>query len=235
MWKGIADWFGALCITAAVAVAVFGAAEWLEGRAGQAVMAEKNGSTVVVDAGHGGSDGGAVGTETGVVEAALNLQVASRVKSLLKEQGVTVVMTREDENALAPQKQADMAARKVLLNAPGVDAVVSIHMNKFGDRSIAGPMAFYMAGSVEGQRFAQTVVDRVCDALGNQRRLANPGDYFVIRECGCPAVLVECGFLSNQEDERLLSDPAHQEKLARAIAAGTVAFLTGGEEPVTLN
>ena len=225
MWKQIADWLGALLVTAAVAVAVFGAAEWIESRsAGAAVPAAAEGFIVVVDAGHGGSDGGAVGTETGVLESRLNLMVATRVGKLLEDAGITVVMTRSDEEALANTKSEDMAARKRLLNAPGVDLAVSIHMNKFADRSIAGAMAFYMAGSAEGQKLAQSVIDRVCDGIGRPRRLANPGDYFVIRECACPAVLVECGFLSNAEDEQLLTDPAHQEKLARAIVEGVLDY-----------
>ncbi len=225
MWKQIAEWFGALLVTAAVAVAVFGAADWIEQRAEAALPVTADGFTVVVDAGHGGTDGGAVGTDTHVKEAGLNLMVALRVANLLSEQGVNVVMTRTDENALADTKQADMAARREILNTPGIDLVVSIHMNKFTDRSISGAMAYYMAGSEEGQKLAQTVIDGVCEAIGRAKRLANPGDYFIIRECACPAVLVECGFLSNADDEQLLQDPAHQEKLSCAIAGGVMAYL----------
>ncbi len=227
MWKQIADWFGALLITAAAAVAIFGAAEWIEQRATQATAVTADGLTIVVDAGHGGSDGGAVGTNTGVKEAGLNLMVASRVATLLTEQGVTVVMTRTGEEALADTKQLDMAARKEVLNGPGVDLVVSIHMNKFTDPTISGAMAYYMAGSEEGQKLAQSVIDTVCLALERPKRLANPGDYFIIRECACPAVLVECGFLSNASDETALQDPAHQETLARSIVEGVMGYCKG--------
>lgn len=226
MWKIFGEWFGALLVTAAMAVAMFGAAEWVEGRRAHVpVEAQTRTVTVVVDAGHGGADGGAKGTDTAVQEAALNLALAKRVEALLTQQGVNVVMTRTDERALAEQKDADMRARKLLLNGENVDLAVSIHMNAFPDRSISGAMAYYMAGSAEGQKLAQQVIDRVCDAIGRDRRLANPGDYFVLRECACPAVLVECGFLSNSEDERLLQNAAHQEKLARAIADGLAAYL----------
>ena len=226
MWKILSEWFGALLVTAAMAVAMFGAAEWIEGRAAHVpVTAAARAATVVVDAGHGGADGGAKGMDTSVQEAALNLTVAKRVEALLKEKGVAVVMTRTDERALAEEKAADMRMRKTLLNGETVDLAVSIHMNSFPDRSISGAMAYYMAGSAEGQKLAQQVIDGVCDAIGRSRRLANPGDYFVLRECACPAVLVECGFLSNSDDERLLQDPAHQEKLARAIADGVAAYL----------
>lgn len=227
MWKQIADWFGAMLITAAAAVAIFGAAEWIEQRAVEAAEVTADGLTIVVDAGHGGSDGGAVGSNTGVKEAGLNLMVASRVAALLAEQGAAVMMTRTGEEALAQTKQGDMAARKEILNTPGVDMVVSIHMNKFTDPSISGAMAYYMAGSEQGQKLAQSVIDAVCAALERPKRLANPGDYFIIRECPCPAVLVECGFLSNAGDEKALQDPAHQEKLARSIAEGVMDYWNG--------
>ena len=225
MWKSIGEWFGAILITAAMAVSVFGAAEWIEK---QTAIAEVRGDgivTVVVDAGHGGADGGAVGNDTKVQEATLNLAVAKMVEERLQESGVRVRMTRTDDQALASDKAADMQRRREMLNAEDVKLVVSIHMNSFPDRSISGAMAYYMAGSGEGQQLAQTVIDAVCDSIGRNRRLANPGDYFVLRECSSPAVLVECGFLSNSEDEMLLQDADHQQKLAIAIADGVMEYL----------
>ncbi|MDO4572710.1 MAG: N-acetylmuramoyl-L-alanine amidase, partial [Clostridia bacterium] len=106
-----------------------------------------------------------------------------------------------------------------------VDLVVSIHMNKFSDPAVSGAMAFYQTGSEEGQKLAQRVIDEVTDATGRKRRLANPGDYFVLRECACPAVLIECGFLSNAEEEQKLLDPAYQTLLADAIVRGLLAYL----------
>ena len=184
--------------------------------------------TVVVDAGHGGVDGGAVGSKTGVVEAGLNLTVALCLRDALEEAGVTVLMTRTDENALADSKRSDMQARRKIMNTEGVDLVVSVHMNRFTDPSVSGPMAFYMKGSAEGQRLAELVIAAVCEAVGRPVRSANPGDYFVIRESPAPSVLVECGFLSNAEDEALLQTEAHQQKLARAIAKGVLAYLAEG-------
>lgn len=182
-------------------------------------------AVVVLDAGHGGADGGAVGLKTGVVEAGLNLTMVRLVEAALHGQGVRVVLTRTDENALAQGKNADMRARKEIISAPDVDLVVSIHMNKFSDRTVSGPMVFYMKGSEPGQRFAEIMVRNVCEAIGRPNRIANPGDYFMIRECSAPAVIVECGFLSNAEDELLLQDPAHQKKLAQGIAAGILEYI----------
>ena len=181
--------------------------------------------TVVVDVGHGGVDGGAIGTKTGVVEAGLNLSVANKVRAELETQGVTVIMTREDENALASGKKADMQARKKIMCQENVDVVVSIHMNKFKDASVKGPMAFYMKGSQEGEKLAESVIKAVCKSVGSAERKANPGDYYVIRESAVPAVLVECGFLSNSTEELLLQDEAYQQKLAEGITQGVVAYL----------
>lgn len=182
--------------------------------------------TIVVDAGHGGEDGGAVSAD-GMQEAGLNLSVAKLLKAELEALGMEVIMTREDENALSSTKKADMAARRSIMNQPGVDGVVSVHMNKFTDCAVHGPMAFYMEGSAEGEKLAKTVIDSVTAAIGAPTRLANPADYYVIRESESVAVLVECGFLSNSADVKLLTDPSHQKTLAKAIAAGVQSYFSG--------
>ena len=216
----------AVLVTAAVAVSMAGAAEWVTERWGErAVPVTADAFTIVVDAGHGGFDGGATGTDSGVHEAGLNLAVAEQAAQGLRNAGLTVRMTRESEGALGATKAVDMAARKRIFSGGDVDLVVSIHMNHFSDRAVSGPMAYYMQGSKEGQKLAQQVIDSLTDAAGRSRRLANPGDYFVIRECACPAVLVECGFLSNSTDEQALQDPAHQAALAQAIVKGILSYL----------
>lgn len=189
------------------------------------------GYTVVVDPGHGGKDGGATGARTGIPEAGLNLTVSQLVQAGLESAGYQVILTRTDEDALAPDKQGDMAARKAIMNQSGVDVVVSIHMNKFSDPSVSGPMAFYMQGSQPGEALATQVIQAVCNAIDRPLRKANPGDYFVIRESTPPSVLVECGFLSNAQDEALLQDPAHQQKLADGIVAGIRAYLEASTSP----
>ena len=232
--KTLGEWLCALCIAAAVTISVYGAAETLffpkknpqetDLQAVSAVSADA--FTIVVDAGHGGFDGGAVGTDTGVIEAELNLAVAERVSDRLTAKGMSVLMTRETDAALGKDKQSDMKARRDVFMQEDVDLVVSVHMNRFTDRAVSGPMAYYMVGSIEGQKAAQSVIDSLCDALSRPRRLANPGDYFVVRECSGPAVLVECGFLSNAAEEQKLLDPAYQALLAEAVAEGLFAYLS---------
>ena len=182
---------------------------------------------VILDAGHGGFDAGASGTETGVRESDLNLQVALLVQAALEEAGVRVLMTRTEPGALGETKREDMARRGQLLQSEGADAAVSIHMNKFSDRRVRGPMAYYQAGAAAGQALAQCVIDSLTEALGLKPRLANPGNNFVTRVPACPAVLVECGFLSNADEERLLQEEVYQKAIAAAIARGVMAFLAG--------
>lgn len=182
---------------------------------------------ICIDAGHGGFDPGARGRDSGADEAALNLSVALMLRDELTAAGCKVMLTRGTVDALGGDKAADMAARRRALNASGVILAVSIHMNSFSDRSVSGPMVFYQQGSAEGEALAKLTVDALCDAMGRSRRIANPGDYFVLRECSATAILVECGFLSNSGDELLLQTEAHQRLIAGAIAAAVLAYLDG--------
>ena len=179
---------------------------------------------VVIDPGHGGFDGGAVGTETGIAEAELNLIVARSVRQKLEESGIYVIMTRNGSDAIGETKAADMTERKRIMQLDGVDLVLSIHMNKFGDRSVSGPMVFYMKGSEEGKKLADSVIACVCESIGRPPRSANPEDLFVLRVPKAPSVLVECGFLSNRADEVKLISEEYQEHLAQGIADGICSY-----------
>ena len=182
---------------------------------------------VIVDAGHGGFDAGASGTDTGVKESDLNLQVALLVQEALEDAGVRVLMTRTGEGALGDSKREDMARRGQLLQTEGADAAVSIHMNKFSDRRVRGPMAYYQAGAEAGQGLAASIIDSLTEALALPGRLPNPGNNFVTRVPSCAAALVECGFLSHPQEEQMLQDEGYQRTLAEAIARGVLAYLEG--------
>ena len=182
---------------------------------------------VALDFGHGGFDGGAVGLDTEVKESDLTLIVGRKVAVLLAERNVQVILTRTDGDALADTKQKDMNLRAKILKTDGLDAVVSIHMNRFiKDRKVRGPMAFFQAGAEEGKRLAQCVIDEVAAAVGAKGRLACPGNNMVTRVPTAPAVLVECGFLSNAQDEENLQQEEYQDLLAQAIVAGLMKYLT---------
>ncbi len=185
--------------------------------------------TVVIDPGHGQPDGGAAGMDTGVAEEGMNLNYALALREELAALNIAAVLTREDENALDADKKKDMAARRDIINSADADAVISIHMNKFGDRSVSGPMAFYMKGSVEGERLAKCVLDGVCGAIGRPLRHVNPGDYYIIKTGEPPSVILECGFLSNADDEALLQTEEHMRAMMKGAANGILSYLENNE------
>jgi N-acetylmuramoyl-L-alanine amidase len=180
---------------------------------------------IVIDAGHGGFDAGASGKITKVREDVLNIAVAKKLKKLFEINGFTVVMTREDDKAVASTKKGDMAKREQIIKDSNADVVISIHMNKFGDSSVSGPMAFYYEESEEGKKLAAFVQQYLNDYLKPPKpRTFKPENYFILRSGDCPCVLVECGFLSNEREEELLQTDEYQEKCAKAIYKGTAEY-----------
>lgn len=190
---------------------------------------------VVVDAGHGGFDPGKVGT-AGTLEKDINLAVAKEVKELLELNGVEVVMTREEDCGLYSdsdknKKSADMRARVQLLKDVEPVVAVSIHQNSFTDSKSRGAQVFYFEGSKEGKQGAeilQTVLKREL-ADGNHRMPKANTSYYMLKKSPCPLVIIECGFLSNPEEEMQLQSPAYQRKLAWAIHLGVMEWLACGE------
>jgi N-acetylmuramoyl-L-alanine amidase len=182
--------------------------------------------TILIDAGHGGFDGGAVGMLTNVREDVLNLNVAHKLKALFELNGYKVVMTRENNEAVASTKGADMARRREIIDNSHADAVISIHMNKFKDTSVSGPMAFYYEESDEGKKLAEIIQIRLNEYLDPPKpRTFKAEDYFILKSGESPCVLVECGFISNEREEELLQQDDYQEKCARAIYRGAVQYL----------
>ena len=182
--------------------------------------------TVVIDAGHGGFDGGAVGRLTGVKEDGINLIVATKLKSLFEKNGIAVVMTRPDENALGRTKKEDMAKRRSVIENSGADIVISIHMNKFKDSQCSGPVTFYHEESSEGKALAELIQTELNARLAPPHpREQKPETYYILRSGDCPCVLVECGFLSNESEEKLLQTEDYQNECAKAIYTGAKLYL----------
>ena len=189
------------------------------------------GRVILVDAGHGGYDGGARCRDSGVWEKELNLAVARKVEAALLARGARVVMTRtadtdlctEDRPAGLTKKRQDMQNRIALAKDNGVDMVLSIHMNEYRVRAESGPQVFYRAGSDGGRLLAGCVQEVLITRLQpKKQRSAMAGDYFIL-QLEAPSVLVECGFISNPEEEKLL-DAAYQTRLAEAVADGVEEF-----------
>lgn len=192
-----------------------------------------HGLTILVDAGHGGYDGGARCRDSGVWEKHINLAVALKVEDALRRRGAKVIMTRREDIDLCSadrpptqtKKRQDMERRIRLAQDYAADIVLSIHMNEYRLRGESGPQVFYRAGCDGGRLLAGCIQEALIDQLHPVKaRSALPGDYFIL-QLDVPSVLVECGFISNAAEEKLLLDDAYQSRLAEAIASAVGDFV----------
>ena len=189
---------------------------------------------VVVDAGHGGHDGGAVAN--GVIEKNLSLDIAGRLKKELEAAGVRVVMTRSDDSFLSLDERAALAGMHQAA------AFVSVHLNTDGEGSGAEGIETYFAeakglsarqlvpegqgrGEGDSAEFAKVVQRVVCGATRAENRGIKARDYAVVARAACPAVLVECGFITSSSESVRLKQAGYRDKVADGIARGVVLFL----------
>lgn len=186
---------------------------------------------IVIDAGHGGIDGGVSGKTTGVKESELNLDVSQKIVKNLKEKAVTGVMTRKDGDGLYGLpvkgfKRRDMAKRKEIIENSRAEIVVSVHMNSCPYPYRRGVQVFYKTGSEKSKElavFLQNKLNRLPEYVKKSNPLA--GGFYILNCTDKVAVLIECGFLSNEEDEKLLLTEEFREKLAFVIAEALGEFL----------
>ena len=192
--------------------------------AGQTEGRALSGRVILVDAGHGGTDGGARAKDSGTWEKDVNLQVALALKQQLEDSGAFVVMTRETDTQYSENKRADLTARLDLAREHQADMILSIHMNEYRSRKESGPQVFYRAGQEDSRLLAGAIQAALIRALQPvQERSALAGDYFIL-SLNVPSVLVECGFLSNAAEEKLLLTAEYQARVARAIRAGVEEY-----------
>lgn len=180
---------------------------------------------ILIDAGHGTPDGGAVGITTGVCESELNLQYAKTLKNYFLSMDYKVELLRSTESGLDEDKYEDMLKRKEIIEKSNCDIFISIHMNKFSLTSSVGAQAFYKQDDNQSKLLAENIRDLLVKNIEDARLLALSGDYLVLNSAKCPAVLVECGFLSNEKDELRLQQKEFREKLCYQIFCGTIKFL----------
>ncbi len=184
--------------------------------------------TVVIDAGHGGIDGGVVGVD-GVKESTLNLQYAKCLGEIFSTAGFNVVYTRKTEGGLygLPTqgfKMRDMQERKRIIEQAQPNIMLSLHMNKFGMGYRSGPQVFFQQGKQDGRVLAESI-QRVFNDMTGKQRQALGGDYYVCRETSCPAVIVECGFLSNPDECAALQTEQYRTQICRLIYNGVMLYL----------
>lgn len=186
---------------------------------------------IMIDAGHGGNDPGKVGVD-GVLEKDLNLQLAKKLKTLLEQQDMEVMLVREedrglyDENA-SNKKVQDMKRRCELINEEQPVCVVSIHQNSYHEESIHGAQVFYYSMSRESEKLAkvlQSELVRVAEPENTRQAKAND-TYYLLKKTEAPVVIVECGFLSNWADCAKLQDENYQDKLVWAIHMGILKYM----------
>ena len=179
---------------------------------------------VIIDAGHGGNDGGKKGVN-GAVESEINLQIAKLLSEKLKEQGIDVLMTRETEEGMAEGNAADLRARAEMMNKEQPDLVVSIHQNSYTDAEVKGAQVFYHEESEEGEKAALIMQEALTSLDENNTRQAKPNNsYYLLKKTESPVIIVECGFLSNPTEAEKLVDPEYQEKVVEAVFVGICKY-----------
>ena len=177
--------------------------------------------TVVIDAGHGGIDGGVVGSQ-GVKESDINLKMAGILQKQLEKSGYGVVMTRTGKEALNNIKRLDMQARKDIIVKASPVAVISLHVNKFSDSSRRGAQVFYDDTGI-GKDFAESMQRSINQNInakysGRDDYEAIGGDLFITKCAKVPSIIIECGFISNPEDEKLLLSQEYCQDLCKVIS-----------------
>lgn len=187
---------------------------------------------IVVDAGHGGIDGGVVG-KNGAKESDLNLQISLKLKDVLEETGFDVTLTRKTAAGLygiatKGFKKRDMLKRKEIIEKAAPDLVLSIHQNFYSSSATRGGQVFYDKQNEQSKTLAvclQTQLNDLYAKQGVKARSEKSGEYYMLQCTPYPTVIVECGFLSNAKDESLLKSNDFKTKLCRSITAGVLSYL----------
>jgi N-acetylmuramoyl-L-alanine amidase len=187
--------------------------------------------TVAIDAGHGGFDPGKVGVYN-ILEKDINLIISKKLQKILEEDGISVIMTRTDEKGLYKEadhdkKRVDMQKRVSIINSSNATLAVSIHQNSYTSESIKGAQVFYYSVSSRGKELAEIIQNSLKNIIndGNKREAKPNSKYYMLINTSCPLVIVECGFLTNYKEAKLLTDDSYQNKVVYAIYLGIIEYL----------
>ncbi len=189
---------------------------------------------IILDAGHGSPDGGAVGP-SGIMEKDINLSITAKLQALIEQSGGIVIVTRADDNSIhdygkrtiREKKRSDLKNRKEMISDVEADAIISIHLNKFEQSKYYGAQTFYAKEAPKSKTLAQCIQKELIETInnGNDREIKPiPDNIFLFKQVSVPAAIVECGFLSNPEEERLLQTDNYQKKIAWAIYLGVMKY-----------
>ena len=195
--------------------------------------AQEPAPVIVIDAGHGGEDGGAISV-SGLRESGINLEISLRLNDMLRFLGAQTRMIRTEDvsvytegDTIAAKKVSDIKNRVAFVQNTPNAVLISIHQNQFSEEKYRGAQVFYADGSEDLARRLQDALIAQVDPR-NHRACKPAKDIYLMEHVSCPAALIECGFLSNYAEEQLLRDPSYQKKLAAAIAGSLLTYL---EEP----
>lgn len=185
--------------------------------------------SIVIDAGHGGIDNGSIGY-SGTLESEINLWYAKTLQQYCTEFGFFVTMTRTNDNGLySPfaknKKKDDMKARQKIIESASPDMVISIHMNSFPESSSRGAQVFYAKDNNKGKLLADSIQEQFVQNLVKPRQNSEVGDYYIVNCTTVPSVIVECGFVSNPEEEQLLLKEDYKDKVCYSVVCGILKYL----------
>lgn len=190
-----------------------------------ATVALPEAKTVVIDAGHGGADPGKIGINN-AVEKEINLQIAKNVEEILTGVGVHVVMTRKGEDGVSENKKEDMRKRVEIIDQADAEIAVSIHQNSYSSEAEKGAQVFYYGQSEEGMRAAEIIQNhlKLLDPE-NRRQIKENDSYYILKNTKTPTVIVECGFLSNWEEAKKLTQESYQRDIAEVISEAILVYI----------
>ena len=185
-----------------------------------------SGKKIVIDPGHGGNDAGAIGP-TGVMEKNVTLKVSLELKKLLEAEGAQVILTRETDKTVSAKgaKASDieeLGARCEVANKNGADIFISIHADSFTRPEARGTTGYYYSKSTSGrgQKLADCIRRNLVEQLGTPSRGTQPCNFYVVKHTDMPATLIELGFISNKDEEKLLDSKEGVQKAAQGILDG---------------
>ena len=232
LWKRFAPQLAVLCIICLIAAFGYIKAEII----GVNTMPDTT-KTIILDAGHGGFDGGASASD-GTVEKDINLQISQKICAMLRLNGYNVIMTRDKDSgteddesvAIAKRKKSDLSNRLQLMK-DNTDAIfVSIHLNKFTTSAANGAQVFYTKNYKEAYDLANCVQQSIKTLIQPENtRVVKQGtsSTYLLKNAATPAIIVECGFLSNKAELEKLKDEEYQTQMAFAIVSGIMDFYKG--------
>ncbi|MBQ4120955.1 MAG: N-acetylmuramoyl-L-alanine amidase [Clostridia bacterium] len=192
---------------------------------------------ILLDPGHGGMDGGAVGIG-GICEKDLNLDLAKKLAEKLTQEGITVILTRDTDTLLTYEgassaKNGDLRARLKMAEESEDCLFISLHMNKFSDSSVKGITLYHSPNNPEGLKLAEAIMAKVKENLQpeNKRPIkAADSSLYILHRITRPAVLVECGFLSNAYEAALLADDGYRDRLAELLKDAIVGYIVASSQ-----